>query len=65
MLEWAIQTLDGSKDLVTLPQAEKIWSILKPKNLISTPKPEEGRPKKSLFLLEKEFELIKLGGELK
>lgn len=62
MLEWAIQTLDGSKDLVTLPQAEKIWSILKPKNLISTPKPGNERPKQSLFLLEKELELIEIIG---
>jgi HK97 family phage prohead protease len=63
MLDWAIQTLDGAKTAITLPQAEKIWELIGAKKTISAPKMEK-TTEKSLFLYQKELELIEiLGGK--
>jgi hypothetical protein len=69
MLNWAVQTLDGAKELITLTQAQKVFEIIGPHKTLFTPKPDpkKGNPpektaEKSLFLYQKELELLEIIG---
>ncbi|WP_157999744.1 HK97 family phage prohead protease [Paenibacillus elgii] len=61
MLEWAEKVLDGAGIWIPKAQAKKIWGELAQHKTYSMPKEsnktsEQQRPKRSLFLLEKELQ---------
>jgi hypothetical protein len=63
MLDWVIRVLDEGI-LVPRAKAEKIYSILSKKSVITIPKPQENRDKNPVSLYEKQLQINKnsIGG---